>query len=1260
MRKLLLPFFLLFFCEFCWAQSERSDELFAQGTELYKQQKFWEAIAVFERCDSLDAAEMDSTSNRLNYCKNWLAACYYNLGDTVKAAQLHYAYMLPPVDRRLTTASDSAAAQGSYHYSRKEYRKALECFDRCRKLETRIVGENHHYIANDYINISNCEVLLGDTVVAAMHLRKAADIRVQAFGMRSQWTYSSCCDAAYFSSWVKEFQHAKTYMLIAMEAWRNINGTDNDTYLRHIQELNKYFLELKDWQAASDIKREELSIRERMTGKEDFKYIQALNSLALYLYRQENYIEAAVKTEEAIVLQRKVEGEFHQEVLMNLNNLRGIYEKLNDIPAYLRIMEQMLDIMEHARLEGDLAKYGLQGQESLMYKIYLYNSYRTMPDNEKAMRFAQAYKEELVAAPAEQQTTQQALNLRSIAVFEFYMGLNSMSENDMKEALDILERTEGKESTEYLGTLQELCQICKRVNNWTSCIRYSEELYEACERVYGHEHAKTAEAMMLLGDAYFYAGDDRFRKSMELHREGLELTRRTAGERSTQYAYALMDYIDDFNVEEWTAQKKIDYLEEALDILKENEGPESSSLFRPMHDIAAHQVLIGEYGKAAATFEQLLNMKKKNPSTTDKDIILLGKNLCTTLYYGRMCDRIAAVAPETQSLIEKQVYRSFSTMTEYERDIYWREHSGWFDDEMPRYAKETGNDSLTVLAYDAQLFSKGLLLNTEIGLQQTIMESNDPALLQQWQELQELRVQMNRQQKQMTNVQREEMARLKQEIHVADSLGWGMLFMKMDSVDKARATEQGAPYREKSDSLHQQLRQLQDQILGDNLAQVASLQQRIDNAERQLVVATSRLNNKDWFQAIRTADVASHIPPAAAAIEFVCFQDTFLVETKYGEIVQNPQYAYYAMVLKQGQQVPQLVRLCSKDAIKNISKDSLYTTSRLSDIIWLPLRHILEDVKDVYFSPMDELNVIAIESLPETESWNLYRLSSTRELVTHHKTALQNDAVLYGGIRYELSDLEREQLVAMAREEDTFYDTYDRPLTRDMRGVMETLPELPGSLTEVEVIRNQLNKEGLTVEIRTDATASEESFKALSGKPVSVLHISTHGFYEREQRRGTEDLDRHVSHEEMLLRERREELALAQSGLLLAGAANYLFEQWDDDTPQGDDGILTAKEISRLNLNGVNLVVLSACETGLGGLQVGFKKAGAQSILMSLWKVDDEATCLLMTEFYKNWMGGATKHDALEMAKQTVRSHTEKGWDDPKYWAAFILLDALD
>ena len=111
---------------------------------------------------------------------------------------------------------------------------------------------------------------------------------------------------------------------------------------------------------------------------------------------------------------------------------------------------------------------------------------------------------------------------------------------------------------------------------------------------------------------------------------------------------------------------------------------------------------------------------------------------------------------------------------------------------------------------------------------------------------------------------------------------------------------------------------------------------------------------------------------------------------------------------------------------------------------------------------------------------------------------------------------------------------------------------------------------------------------------------------------------------------------------------------------------MKASEISVIDFRGLDLVVLSACETAKGyvaadgvfGLQRGFKMAGANSILMSLWKVDDDATCFLMTEFYKNWMKGDNKHDALEKAKQAVRSNDK--WKEPKYWAAFILLDGVE
>lgn len=105
-----------------------------------------------------------------------------------------------------------------------------------------------------------------------------------------------------------------------------------------------------------------------------------------------------------------------------------------------------------------------------------------------------------------------------------------------------------------------------------------------------------------------------------------------------------------------------------------------------------------------------------------------------------------------------------------------------------------------------------------------------------------------------------------------------------------------------------------------------------------------------------------------------------------------------------------------------------------------------------------------------------------------------------------------------------------------------------------------------------------------------------------------------------------------------------------------------------MDLRKAGLVVLSACQSGLGevtgdgvaGLQRGFKKAGAGSLVMSLWEVSDEATRIMMTCFYENLVQGRSKNDAFHEAVDHLRKYENGLYDDPEFYAAFILLDALD
>ncbi len=137
------------------------------------------------------------------------------------------------------------------------------------------------------------------------------------------------------------------------------------------------------------------------------------------------------------------------------------------------------------------------------------------------------------------------------------------------------------------------------------------------------------------------------------------------------------------------------------------------------------------------------------------------------------------------------------------------------------------------------------------------------------------------------------------------------------------------------------------------------------------------------------------------------------------------------------------------------------------------------------------------------------------------------------------------------------------------------------------------------------------------------------------------------------------ENALLRSGLVLAGYNTFV--HGGSPPEEADNGMLTALDVSGLNLLSTDLVVLSACETGLGDVQVGegvfglqraFTLAGARTLVMSLWAVPDDATRLLMEDFYHRLLAGEGKADALRNAQQTLRHKPE--YADPYYWGAFI------
>jgi len=384
------------------------------------------------------------------------------------------------------------------------------------------------------------------------------------------------------------------------------------------------------------------------------------------------------------------------------------------------------------------------------------------------------------------------------------------------------------------------------------------------------------------------------------------------------------------------------------------------------------------------------------------------------------------------------------------------------------------------------------------------------------------------------------------------------------------------------------------------------------------------------------------------------------------ESIDHQNTYYDAYVIGCDSNAPLLINLCSEDTLRSLITDSI-DYKGLSTLLWgnERLRDAIKDANNIYFSASGMLNTIGIEYLPIDgnqyiyDKYNLYRLSSTRELCLRKSTTTIDEVYLYGGLDYD-------NIRPLHNNKETI------PI-RLSRSAIESLFKrggfnyLNGSLEEVEQIKSVISKKGIDCVLFSKLEGTEESFKGLSGSHIGILHLSTHGMYipdGNEDMRETKNYRFIISDETPNIDD--EDKSLSCSFLVLTGGNALIYR--DSISVGNEDGILTALEISRLDFTNLDLVVLSACETGLGridsegvyGLQRGFKKAGANTIVMSLDKVDDEATRILMVEFYRNLMSGKSKHESLRDAQQHLRKVNIGKYNDPKYWASFIMLDGLD
>lgn len=421
---------------------------------------------------------------------------------------------------------------------------------------------------------------------------------------------------------------------------------------------------------------------------------------------------------------------------------------------------------------------------------------------------------------------------------------------------------------------------------------------------------------------------------------------------------------------------------------------------------------------------------------------------------------------------------------------------------------------------------------------------------------------------------------------------------------------------------------------------------QMTSLERALILKLTESGVYNADIDISYSDIVKRLKKNEIAVEFVDYYNK-----------KDDKTYYIALLAKSSWDKPMYIPLCQDSDLNKCigNPNMMYSSDELYQLLWKPLLQYIKKGDVVYFSPSGKLHTISIEALhtPDgsylKDNYNLIRLTSTRELCVAKPTKAYKSSVIYGGLNY---DVEQNRMKEVAQQYSTVSgDNIILSLRGDDRGNWNYLP---GTKDEASQIAAIMLKSKIKYDIFENDLGNEESFKSLSDKDIDIIHLATHGFFIK-----TDLTDNNLFM--INLSKKNDSIIdpMLRSGLILSGGNNA----WLGNATSSDieDGVLTALEISNMNLSNTDLVVLSACETGLGeitndgvfGLQRAFKMAGVQTLVMSLWKVDDMATSLMMQTFYEQLLSGKSKRDAFNIAQNTVRNK----YPEPYYWAAFIMLD---
>ncbi|MBK8451151.1 MAG: CHAT domain-containing protein [Saprospiraceae bacterium] len=843
--------------------------------------------------------------------------------------------------------------------------------------------------------------------------------------------------------------------------------------------------------------------------------------------------------------------------------------------------------------------------------------------------------------------------LHSLGLYYKTIGNYEKAEALYLEAMAIRGKVLGKEHPDYASSMGNLANLYYAVGNYEKAEPLFIESKAIREKVLGKEHPEYAKSLSNLAILFYEMGN--YEKAEPLYLESNAIREKVLGKEHPDYANSLNNLAILYHDMGNYVKAEPLYLESNA-IWEKVLGKEHPDYANSLNNLAVFYDDMGNYEKAEPLYLESKVIMEKVLGKEHPDYASSPNNLGNLYYLMGRFEKVEPLHLEAKALREK---------------VLGKEH--------PDYTSSLNN---LVRLYERQnrYLDSDPLLEEAFILSQTRLVNSMSFLSEK-----ELAKYILKFQSSSSELSAYLLARQAGESQIGNLANVGddnVLFYKGFLLTAASRQNALATASTESKEINIRLKGYRRQLAAEYAKpiaernDIAELEEKANLAEKELTRSVA--GYADAIRQIKWRDVQATLKQTEAAMELISFK------VKFPKTTDSILYA--ALLVKSGDKQPKFIPLFEEKSLDSFlhSKserkadyvNSLYTLAdrgivvdavpkkSLYEILWKPLEKELTGIKTIYFSPSGLLHRINLDAIAisETETladkYQLIELNSTRQMVIPTQIKNENnDAILYGGIQFEQDStlLNNEPLIASRTIGELSFHSVDSTL----RGGRWNY--LLGTEHEVNSIEKIMQTVGLAVSLKKSYEATEESFKNIgvnNSLSPKILHIATHGYFFPDVKNNSKKLELGGERENVF---KISEHPMLRSGLIMAGGNSA----WQGiQPPEGrEDGILTAYEISQMNLSNTELVVLSACETGLGdiqgnegvyGLQRAFKIAGVKYLIMSLWQVPDKQTSLLMITFYKKWLvEKMTIPNAFHAAQKQLRD----GGLEPYYWAGFVLVE---